>query len=77
MDPAEREAGARALALRVHQSRLVLFFEELDALVVWNGSQTFNVVALSGEDIDTFMSEYPVDVDQAKRMIEQHMKGWS
>lgn len=67
---------ARELARRLHQARLVLFFEDLDVVVHWNGSATFNVTDLDGQDLDVFETATGVDVDEARRAIERHMEGW-
>lgn len=75
MDP---EENARALASRLHQARLVLYFEELGLVAYWNGSMTFNVVGVDGTPADTFMTEYvPESPERAAEAIRHHLEGWA
>lgn len=53
-------APARALARAVNGDELVVFVEESDLVVGWNGSATFNVYALDGTTVDMWMTETPL-----------------
>lgn len=72
-----RDGDARSLARALHQSRLVIFDEEREVTVRWNGSVTFNVTDLDGEDIDAFTVYDVKGPDDAAAIIAQHLATWS